>query len=47
MLLEGQPAGWFTNNIELRLNGRVLGIGSNLSRVLPKLTMNRQPRYVS
>ena len=26
MLLEGQPAGWFTTNVNLRLNGRHLGI---------------------
>ncbi len=26
MLLEGRPAGWFTSNIELRMNGRSLGI---------------------
>ncbi|MEI8018332.1 MAG: hypothetical protein WCH39_09015 [Schlesneria sp.] len=26
MLLESRPAGWFTSNIELRLNGELLGI---------------------
>ena len=26
MLLESRPAGWFTSNVELRLNGELLGI---------------------
>jgi hypothetical protein len=26
MLLEGCPAGWFTSNVELRLNGRSVGV---------------------
>ena len=25
MLLDGRPAGWFTSNVELLLNGRSLG----------------------
>ncbi len=26
MLLEGRPAGWFTSNVELRMNGHSLGV---------------------
>ncbi len=29
MLLEARPAGWFTSNVELRLNGDLLGIVRN------------------